>query len=227
MLPRLNQITRGLLMHRHTKVAVAIAAAGIIGAGLALAQPPTGPMSFFLTSAGSGKGGNLSGLAGADKICQDLAQAAGQGARTWRAYLSTQGQGAVNARDRIGAGPWFNARGARIAANVDELHSTANRLAVFTALDERGNQISGSGFSPNRHDILTGSQADGRAYPAGADMTCNNWTSSSDESGAKARVGHHDYAAWNSTHDTRGCSQQALVSTGGDGLFYCFALPAQ
>jgi hypothetical protein len=204
-----------------------VALAGIFGAGLAVAQAPAGPMSFFLTSAGSGDGGNLGGLAGADRICQARAEAAGQGARTWRAYLSTQGPNAVNARDRIGPGPWFNARGARIAANVDELHSTANRLAAFTALDERGNQIPGSGFAPNRHDILTGTQPDGRAYPAGEDMTCNNWASNSDEGGAKARVGHHDYAAWNSTHDSRGCSQPGLVSTGGDGLFYCFALPAE
>jgi hypothetical protein len=215
-------------MQKHKKLAAAAATVtGIIGVGFALAQPAPGPMSFFLTSAGSGNGGNLGGLAGADRICQNLAQAAGHGALTWRAYLSTQGQGAVNARDRIGPGPWFNVRGARIAQNVDELHSPANRAAVFTMLDERGNQIPGSGFSPNRHDILTGSQPDGRAYPAGADMTCNNWTSNSDEGGAKARVGHHDYAAWNSTHDSRGCSQAALVSTGGDGLFYCFALPAQ
>jgi hypothetical protein len=215
-------------MQKHKKVAAVTAAiAGVIGVGFALAQPAPGPMSFFLTSAGSGNGGNLGGLAGADSICQNLAQAAGHGALTWRAYLSTQGQNAVNARDRIGSGPWFNVRGARIAQNVEELHSSANRAAVFTLLDERGNQIPGSGFSPNRHDILTGSQPDGRAYPAGADMTCNNWTSNSDEGGAKARVGHHDYAAWNSTHDTRGCSQSALVGTGGDGLFYCFALPAQ
>jgi len=214
-------------MNKQKKIwTIAAGLTGIAVVGLALAQPPTGPMSFFLTSAGSGNGGNLGGLAGADRICQNLAQAANQGARTWRAYLSTQGQNAVNARDRIGAGPWFNARGARIAANVDELHSSANRMAAFTALDQNGNQIPGSGFSPNRHDILTGSQPDGRAYPAGADMTCNNWTSNSDEGGAKARVGHHDYANWNSTHDSRGCSQPGLVSTGGDGLFYCFALPA-
>jgi hypothetical protein len=214
-------------MNKQKKVVtVAAALAGLVVVGLALAQPPTGPMSFFLTSAGSGNGGNLGGLEGADRICQNLAQAAGHGARTWRAYLSTQGQNAVNARDRIGPGPWFNVRGARIAQNVEELHSTANRLAVFTALDQAGNQIPGSGFSPNRHDILTGSQPDGRAYPAGADMTCNNWTSNSDTGGAKARVGHHDYANWNSTHDSRGCSQQALIGTGGDGLFYCFALPA-
>jgi hypothetical protein len=215
-------------MHKHKRIAaVAAVVTGIIGVGLALAQPPTGPMSFFLTSRGSGNGGNLGGLEGADRICQDLAQAAGHGALTWRAYLSSQGSNAVNARDRIGPGPWFNVRGARIAQNVEELHSPANRMAVFTALDERGNQIPGSGFAPNRHDILTGAQPDGTAYPAGADMTCNNWTSSSDEGGAKARVGHHDYSAWNSTHDSRGCSQQALIGTGGDGLFYCFALPAQ
>lgn len=214
-------------MNKQKKVVTIVAGlAGLAAVGWALAQPAPGPMSFFLTSRGSGNGGNLGGLAGADRICQDLAQAAGHGALTWRAYLSTQGQGAVNARDRIGTGPWFNVRGARIAANVDELHSSANRLAVFTALDERGNQIPGSGFSPNRHDILTGSTPEGRAYPAGADMTCNNWSSNSDEGGAKARVGHHDYANWNSTHDSRGCSQSALVSTGGDGLFYCFALPA-
>ncbi len=214
-------------MIKHKKlVAVTVTVTGLIGVALALAQPAPGPMSFFLTSRGSGAGGNLGGLAGADKICQDLAQAAGHGARTWRAYLSTQGQGAVNARDRIGPGPWFNVRGAQIAATVDALHSSGNRLAAFSALDERGNQIPGSGFSPNRHDILTGSTPEGTAYPAGADMTYNNWTSSSDEGGAKARVGHHDYAAWNSTHDSRGCSQQGLVSTGGDGLFYCFALPA-
>lgn len=214
-------------MVRRKKIMIASGLVGLGVIGVALAQPPTGPMSFFVTSAGSGKGGNLGGLAGADQICQNLAQAAGHGNRTWRAYLSTQGQGAINARDRIGPGPWFNARGAQIAADVDQLHSSGNRLAVFTALDERGNQIPGSGFSPNRHDILTGSQPDGRAYPAGADMTCRNWTSSADEGGAKARLGHHDYAAWNSTHDSRGCSQQALVSTGGDGLLYCFALPAE
>jgi len=214
---------------RTTKnIAIAsIALAGTFGLGLVLAQPPSGPVSFFLTSSGSGDGGDLGGLEGADAICQNLAEGAGHGDLTWRAYLSTQGPGAVNARDRIGPGPWFNADGARIAANVDELHSTANRLSGFTGRDERGNRIPGSGFSPNRHDILTGSQPDGTAYAAGEDMTCNNWTSSSDEDGAKARVGHHDYAAWNSTHDSRGCSQPVLISTGGDGLFYCFALPEE
>jgi hypothetical protein len=202
-----------------------VAGIGLLGASLAMTQPPTGPMSFFLTSEGSGNGGDLGGLEGADAICQNLAESAGHGDVTWRAYLSTQGRNAVDARDRIGDGPWFNANGARIAANLAELHSSAHRIAGFTALDERGRQIPGSGFAPNRHDILTGTQSDGTAYPAGEDMTCNNWTSSSDDN--KARVGHHDYAAWASTHDTRGCSQSALISTGGDGLFYCFAIDAE
>ena len=211
-------------MQKKTKIAIGLAACGLLGAGLALTQPPTGPMSFFVTSAGSGNGGNLGGLAGADAICQNLADGAGHGNRTWRAYLSTQGANAVNARDRIGPGPWFNANGAQIAANVAALHSDAHRMSVFTALDEQGRRIPGSGYAPNRHDILTGSQPDGTAYGAGEDMTCNNWTSSSDGNN-KARVGHHDYAAWASTHNSAGCSQAALVRTGGDGLFYCFALP--
>lgn len=210
------------MQNKRMIVTIALAFFGLLGASLALTQPPTGPMSFFVTSAGSGSGGNLGGLAGADAICQNLAQGVGQGDLTWRAYLSTQGPNAVNARDRIGPGPWFNANGAQIAADVASLHSSAHRMSVFTALDERGNRIPGSGYSPNRHDILTGSRADGTAYPAGEDMTCGNWTSNSDN--GKARLGHHDYAAWNSTHDSRGCSQSALISTGGDGLLYCFAL---
>jgi len=214
-------------MHKHKKIMLGcLTTVGLLGATAALTQPPTGPMSFFVTSVGSGKGGDLGGLDGADAHCQALAEAAGHGNRTWRAYLSTQGDGAVNARDRIGPGPWFNAQGTRIAANVDDLHSDQHRLSVFTALDERGRRIPGSGYAPNRHDILTGTRPDGTAYPPGQDMTCNNWTSSSDD-GAKARVGHHDFAAWNSAHDSRGCSQQALIGTGGDGLFYCFALPAE
>lgn len=203
-------------------VITCLALSGLLAAGLAQTQMPTGPMSFFLTSMGSGNGGDLGGLAGADAICQDLAASAGHGDLTWRAYLSTQGDNAVNARDRIGNGPWFNARGNRIAADVNQLHSTMNRISAYTAIDERGRTIPGSGFAPNRHDILTGTQEDGTAYPAGSDMTCDNWTSSSDDN--KARVGHHDYAAWNSAHDSRGCSQAALISSGGDGLFYCFAL---
>jgi len=211
-------------VQKKTKILMAgLAMGGLLVAGIAVTQPPTGPMSFFVTSVGSGKGGDLGGLAGADAHCQSLAQAAGHGNRTWRAYLSTQGANAVNARDRIGPGPWFNAEGAQIAASVDVLHSPQHRMSVFTALDEQGRRIPGSGYAPNRHDIMTGSQLDGRAYPAGDDMTCSNWTSSGNN--GKARLGHHDYAAWNSTHDSRGCSQDALISTGGDGLFYCFALP--
>ena len=210
-------------MTKNRKITVTgLAFCGLLAAGLAQTQMPTGPMSFFLTSAGSGDGGNLGGIEGADAICESLAESVDQGSLTWRAYLSTQGRGAVDARDRIGSGPWFNAKGARIAANVDELHSVLNRVSAYTAIDERGRTIPGSGYSPNRHDILTGSQPDGTAYPAGQDMTCANWTSSSDDN--KARVGHHDYAAWNSAHDSRGCSQAALISSGGDGLFYCFAV---
>jgi len=210
-------------MHQNRKIVViGLAFCGLLAAGLAQTQMPTGPMSFFLTSAGSGNGGDLGGLEGADYICQNLAESVDQGNLIWRAYLSTQGSNAVNARDRIGSGPWFNANGNRIAADVDQLHSVMNRVSAFTAVDQRGRKIPGSGNAPNRHDILTGSQADGTAYPSGEDMTCKNWTSSSDDD--KARVGHHDYAAWNSAHDSRGCSQAALISSGGDGLFYCFAV---
>lgn len=197
-----------------------LALAAALG-GTAGAQAQPGPLSFFITSTGSGDGGNLGGLAGADAICQARATAVNAGDRTWRAYLSTQGPGAVNARDRIGAGPWFNARGVQIAANVETLHSVNNRLSLVNSLDEAGRIIPGSGYFPNRHDILTGSQADGTAYPAGNDMTCNNWTSNSDDN--RARLGHHDFANWNSTHDSQGCTQAALIRTGGDGLFYCFA----
>ena len=210
-------------MHKNRKIVViGMAFCGVLAAGLAQTQMPTGPMSFFVTSAGSGDGGDLGGLNGADAICQNLADSVDQGDLTWRAYLSTQGGNGVNARDRIGPGPWFNANGTRIATDVDNLHSMLNRLSVFTALDQRGRRIPGSGYTPNRHDILTGTQADGTTYPSGADMTCSNWTSSSDD--GKARVGHHDYAAWGSAHDSRGCSQAALISSGGDGLFYCFAV---
>ncbi len=210
-------------MHKNRKIAVTgLAFCGLLAAGLAQTQVSPEPMSFFLTSAGSGNGGDLGGLEGADAICQTLAESVDQGGLIWRAYLSTQGDDAVNARDRIGPGPWFNANGARIAADVDTLHSMLHRMSAYTALDQRGRKIPGSGYAPNRHDILTGSQADGTAYPAGEDMTCNNWTSSSDD--GKARVGHHDYAAWSSAHNSSGCSQTALIGTGGDGLFYCFAV---
>jgi hypothetical protein len=194
--------------------------AGVLSGGASAQQAPM-PMSFFLTSAGSGDGGNLGGLEGADAICEARAEAVGAGGRTWRAYLSTQGPNAINARDRIGTGPWFNARGTQIAANVEALHSVNNRFSLLNALDEAGRIIPGSGYSPNRHDILTGSQLDGTAYPAGDDMTCNNWTSNADTN--KARLGHHDFANWNSTHDSQGCSQDALIRTGGFGLLYCFA----
>ncbi len=198
-----------------------IVLAGVMGSTATVAQPPTGPVSFFITSVGSGNGGDLGGLAGADAICQSQADAAGID-RTFRAYLSTQGPNAVNARDRIGEGPWFNANGYRVAANVDDLHSMNHRLGPLTALTATGNQIPGNGFSPNRHDILTGTQPDGTAYPAGDDMTCNNWTDSSED--GTARVGHHDFPNWNSAHNSQGCTQQNLINTGGDGLMYCFAL---
>ncbi len=190
------------------------------------------PMSFFVTSVGSGRGGNLGGLDGADKHCQTLAAAAGAGDRQWRAYLSTQGANAVNARDRIGEGPWFNARGQSIARNLSHLHGDTldearmgNTLTRATAVSEKGEPIKGAGDKPNEHDILTGSQLDGRAFPEGQDRTCNNWTS---DNAGSAQVGHHDRTggpgtSWNSVHATKGCSQEALVSTGGAGLFYCFS----
>jgi hypothetical protein len=191
---------------------------------------------FFVTSVGIGNGGNLGGLAGADNYCQQLAQAAGAGAKTWRAYLSTQpadGAPAVNARDRIGRGPWKNSKGAVIAKDAAELHSAANNLTKATALSEKGDVINGRGDTPNRHDVLTGSQPDGTAFAAGDDRTCKNWTSSAQ---GAAMVGHADRVglrdddaskSWNSSHPSRGpdggCSQNDLKSTGGDGLFYCFA----
>lgn len=185
-------------------------------------------MSFFVTSVGSGKGADLGGLAGADKHCQALGAAAGAGDRTWRAYLSTQGENAVNARERIGTGPWRNAKGALIAKNVDELHSD-NAIGKETALTEKGMPVNGRGDSPNMHDILTGSQPDGTVFPPGEDRTCANWTSSAQ---GAATVGHHDRMglrddapskSWNSSHPSRGCSQDALRSSGGNGFFYCFA----
>jgi len=201
--------------------------------GAAQAQQTT--MTFFVTSVGPGKGGDLGGLAGADSYCQTLAQAVGAGGRTWRAYLSTQGQGAVNARDRIGKGPWQNAKGVVIAKDVADLHGAANNLSKQTALNEKGDAINGRGDQPNQHDILTGSQADGTALAAGQDMTCGNWTKSSGQ--GAAMVGHHDRMglneeppakSWNTSHPSRGpdggCSQADLRTTGGAGLFYCFAI---
>ena len=196
------------------------------------AQGQQASMSFFVTSAGPGKGANLGGLDGADRHCQQLASAAGAGAKTWHAYLSTQGAGAVNARDRIGKGPWVNAKGATVAKDVAELHGT-NALTKQSALSEKGEVINGRGDTPNRHDVLTGSQPDGSAFAAGEDRTCKNWTSSTQ---GAAMVGHSDRIglrdddaskSWNSSHPSRGpdggCSQADLKSTGGDGLLYCFA----
>jgi hypothetical protein len=190
-------------------------------------------MTFFVTSAGPGKGADLGGLDGADRHCQQLAQAAGAGTRTWRAYLSTQGNNAVNAKDRIGRGPWMNAKGVVIAKDVADLHSAANNLTKQTALSEKGDPINGRGDTPNRHDILTGSQADGTAFTGADDRTCGNWSKSTQ---GAAMVGHHDRQglrddepskSWNTSHPSRGpdggCSQADLRSTGGDGLFYCFA----
>ncbi len=203
------------------------AAAAMLAVALPGASAQDNPMSFFVTSAGPGKGGDLGGLEGADAHCQALAEAAGAGGKTWRAYLSTSGEGAVNARDRIGSGPWVNAKGVEIAANVDELHAETNKINKETALDERGQPVKGRGDDPNQHDILTGSQRDGTAFAAGEDMTCGNWTSSGE---GAAMTGHHDLVGnpqginfWNFSHASRGCSQENLVGTGGAGLFYCFA----
>jgi hypothetical protein len=214
----------------------------IVGSFLTFAQQPAPqqappqPMSFFITSAGSGKGANLGGLAGADRICQTLAAAAGGGNKTWHAYLSisaANGQPAVNARDRIGTGPWYNAKGEKIANGLADLHGDSaelarlgNNLVKMSALTEKGDMVNGRGDTPNTHDMLTGSQTDGRAYMDGADHTCNNWTS--DGTGT-AQLGHFDRSgagntSWNSAHPSRGCSQDNLVSTGGAGLFYCFAI---
>jgi hypothetical protein len=224
-----------------------LAAAGLIGVvGCAGMQPGPGGMSFFVTSVGPGKGGDLGGLEGADRHCQTLAQAAGAGNRTWRAYLSTQGArlndpNFVNARDRIGPGPWHNAKGEVIARNVAELHSEASNLKKETALDERGRPVNSRTETPSKHDILTGSRPDGTAFgfqqfPAIApgaqfpDMTCGSWTKSGPD--GSAMVGHFDRAgsinapwatSWNSSHPTLGCSQERIRPTGGDGLFYCFA----
>ena len=214
---------------------VIVAAVALLGLS-DIAEAQQSNMSFFITSAGPGKGADLGGLEGADRHCQTLAQAAGAGNRTWRAYLSTQAAGggqAVNARDRIGRGPWQNAKGEPIAQSVDDLHSASNKISKQTALDEKGAMVNGRGDTPNRHDILTGSQPDGRAFPAGDDRTCRNWTSSTQ---GAAMVGHHDRQglrddepskSWNSSHPSRGaeggCSQADLRGTGGDGLFYCFA----
>ncbi|HHY50023.1 MAG TPA: hypothetical protein GYA10_09780 [Alphaproteobacteria bacterium] len=198
------------------------------GAALLVATVPAAigqdtPMSFFVTSVGLGDGANLGGLEGADAHCQQLADAAGATGMTWRAYLSAEG---VNARDRIGSGPWVNAKGTTIATDVENLHSDSNNLTKQTALDENGNMIKGRGDEPNQHDILTGSNADGTLA---AGLTCNDWTSNGEGS---AMLGHSDRmgpeslptgTSWNAAHPSRGCSQEGLIGTGGNGYFYCFA----
>lgn len=222
-------------MVKAKRIAIA-AAGGLVLAFSAGALAQQNAMTFFVTSVGPGKGADLGGLEGADRHCQTLAQAAGAGGKTWRAYLSTQaadGAAAVNARDRIGNGPWQNAKGVVIAKSVDDLHGASNNLTKQTALSEKGDVINGRGDTPNRHDVLTGSQPDGRAFPPGEDRTCRNWTSSTQ---GAAMVGHHDRIglrddepskSWNTSHPSRGpdggCSQADLKSTGGDGLLYCFA----
>jgi hypothetical protein len=197
-------------------------------------QPPQSPgMTFFVTSIGSGKGADLGGLEGADRHCQQLGTAAGAGSKTWRAYLSTSAAGGatpIHARDRIGPGPWQNFKGTVIAASVDDLHSNNNKLTKETALTERGTIVSGFGMTPNWHDVLVGSQGDGRAWPGNLNLTCLNWTSST--AGATT-VGHIDRLggnmanpftpSWNAAHQSRGCSQPDLIASGGNGLFYCFA----
>ena len=213
-----------------------VACIAAIPAVMALAQPaqqPPQPMSFFVTSVGKGDGANLGGLAGADAHCQALAAAAGRGGATWHAYLSTQGASAVSARDRIGNGPWYNARGQRVAQNLGELHGDTieqarlgNPLGKQFSLTEKNATVNGVGDTPNQHDILTGTQPDGRAYSDSGDHTCGNWTSNGQ---GTAQLGHSDKqgggnSSWNSAHPSRGCSQPNLVSTGGAGLLYCFAV---
>ena len=195
-----------------------------LGSSVGLAQDAG--MTFFITSAGSGNGADLGGLEGADRQCQALAAAVGAGDKTWRAYLSTTGSGGVNARDRIGSGPWYNFNGVTVAESVDQLHGD-NNLTKETILTENGDMSNGRGDDPNMHDILTGSGLDGTAQAGEGDTTCGNWTSSGEGS---ALVGHHDRqggganpTSWNSAHASSGCSQENLQGTGGNGFFYCFA----
>lgn len=215
-----------------TKIKTMLTVAGLLAFGTQVALAQEGQPSFFLTSAGPGNGADLGGLEGADQHCAMLADAAGFADRTWRAYLSVpadpQGGEPVNARDRIGTGPWYNVEGVLIAENIEDLHGDNDKWTKETVLDETGAIVNGRGDDPNRHDILTGSQLDGTAFPAGEDTTCNGWTSSGEGS---ARVGHFDKTgggdnptSWNSAHGSRGCGQEDLRGTGGDGLFYCFAI---
>ena len=228
-------------MNRGVKSVLLVVATSLSLVSYSTAQSPQAgagkEMTFFVTSVGTGKGADLGGLEGADQHCQSLAKAANAGNRDWRAYLSTQGSAlndpkVVHARDRIGAGPWHNAKGVMIASSVDELHSGKNNLTKETALDEKGQLVNGRTEKPSKHDMLTGSRTDGTAF-AGApfyDMTCGNWTKSGTD--GSAMLGHHDRGgpidhawatSWNSSHPSRGCNQEGLRSTGGDALFYCFA----
>jgi hypothetical protein len=226
---------------KHAAVAAALLAGAVLPASAqqstARSTDPAKPLGFFVTSEGVGKGGNLGGLAGADAQCQKLAATVGAGNRTWHAYLSTQaseGQPAVNARDRIGQGPWYNTRGAVVARDVAHLHGDTldaarlgNNLTRATVFTEKNEPVKGFGDKPNEHDIITGSAPDGRAFADAADHTCRNYTSSA--AGASTQLGHFDRTgggntSWNSAHASRGCGQENLVSTGGAGLLYCFAV---
>jgi hypothetical protein len=211
-----------------TKTLLKYAPTMLLAAALpTFAQTSPEKMTFFITSAGSGNGANLGGLAGADQHCQNLAKAAGAGNRTWRAYLSSSaadGKPAVNAKDRIGKGPWYNAKGVMVAKDVADLHSDNNKLSKENSLTEKGEVVNGRGDKPNQHDILTGSNLDGTASA----NTCGNWSSTSAD--GSAHVGHHDRqgggvnpTSWNFAHPSKGCSQDNLVATGGSGRFYCFA----
>ena len=212
------------------KTTIRLAATAILFAVASVSTAQDNDMSFFLTSNGPGDGANLGGLDGADEHCQMLAEAAGSDGKTWRAYLSTSGgYEAVNARDRIGDGPWYNANGVMVAEDVDDLHSDSNKLSKENSVSESGEEIAGRGDSPNRHDILTGSDLMGNAFTDGEDHSCADWTSNS--SSGSAQVGHHDRTgggtnptSWNNAHASRGCGQADLQGTGGDGLFYCFAI---
>src|SRR5580704_10014315 len=223
-------------MRRSVRLPMLASSALLAFGGIAQAQqaPQSPNMTFFVSSAGSGKGADLGGLEGADALCQRLAQGAGAGGKTWRAYLSTNTNAAapektVNARDRIGKGPWQNFKGEVIATSVDDLHSDKNKISAETGLTERGTRLPVFGYTPNYHDIMTGSQSDGRAFPGNMNLTCNNYASS--EFG-KVEVGHVDRTgltdtaqahSWNSSHQSRDCSQAGLISTGGNSLIYCFA----
>ena len=240
-----SEMERRILTRAGARGAAALLGAAALAAVIACSSPrpaedaapqslPMGAaksrMTFFVTSRGTGRGGDLGGLAGADAHCQALALAEGAGDHTWRAYLSASATGtepAVNARDRIGRGPWYNANAELVASNLAELHGD-NRLNVETALSEKGDPINGVTLTPNTHDILTGSRPDGTAYASADELTCANWTSSN---GGRAEVGHHDRmgqdageTSWNAAHASRGCSPQDLQATGGAGLFYCFAI---